>query len=102
MASNEKPTVASEARLPIWRREIHPGAIGASLFALLFLISYIAYMNNFLPIKPKSEFESRLGQLVRASGGHFDKLKAEDQKYLNEHTAGRGAMAMAAYQRSNK
>ena len=99
MASDEKPTVAFEERLPIWRREIHPGAAGASLFALLFLIGYMAYLNNFLPIKPKSEFETRLGQLFRESGGQFDKLKAEDKKYLNEHTGGRGGLAMMEYKK---
>ena len=86
--------------IPIWKREPHP-ALGVLLVVGLVLgVLYIAYLLEFLPVKPQSEFGNRLGQLARQSGGDFSKLSPKDQQYLNDHTSGRGAMALGAYLKS--
>ncbi len=90
----------SDAAVPIWKREPHPVVIVVSILLLLFVMGYAAYMFELLPIKPMSEFGIRLGQLARESEGDFDKLKPADQKYLNDHTGGRGKMAVGSYLKS--
>ena len=90
----------SDAVLPIWKREPHPVVVTVSIVVLLLIMGYAAYMYELLPIKPMSEFGVRLGQLARESAGDFDKLKPSDQKYLNDHTGGRGKMAIGAYLKS--
>ena len=91
-----------EGQVPILQRQPHPIVVAAIIAAVLLAIGYLAYLFEFLPVKPQSEFAVRLGRLAEQSGGQFEKLSAADQKYLNEHTSGRGAMALGAYLKSKK
>lgn len=90
----------NEPSTPFWKRQAHPSVMIFAIIGLILMIGYAAYMFELLPVKPMSEFGNRLGQLARDSGGDFDKLKPADQKYLNDHTGGRGKMAIGAYYKS--
>ncbi|MEP6757123.1 MAG: hypothetical protein ABJA67_16585 [Chthonomonadales bacterium] len=91
-----------QAKKSILKSEPNPIVAGLIIVAVVFLVFYGAYRLGFLPVQPPSEFEVRLGQLTRESHGDFGKLKAEDQEYLNQHTSGRGGMAMGEYLKHHK
>ena len=82
---------------PIWQREPHPIVSAGLVVVVVLLMTYWAYRSEYLPIKPPSEFEIKLGEMARKSHGEFSKLPVADQDYLNKHTSGRGGMAMGEY-----
>ena len=104
--STEQDVVAvkkeAAAEKQIWQKEPHPIVSVCLVVAVIALMTYWAYKSEYLPIKPPSEFEIKLGQMARKSHGDFSKLPVADQEYLNKATSGRGGMAIGEYLKHHK
>jgi hypothetical protein len=78
----------------------HPAVVAIIAVLLLFLMAWWAQVNGLLPFFDKwgaDQRSARVHEMARSVGGDYDKLTADQRKWIDEVSQGHGRMAISMY-----